>query len=80
MAARQTRRSISIKGKTYRKFKSVCDRQGTAVSARLEEILAPLIEGVPDPGPDQSYPTVKVVSPEEQDALREAAFSPRFSG
>jgi hypothetical protein len=59
MSKRQTRRSISIKGATYRRFKARCEAEGASVSGRLEEILAPHIEGFPDPSPRASYPTCR---------------------
>jgi hypothetical protein len=40
MAARQTRRSVSVKGLTYQRIKKHCDREGTSVSGFLEEVLA----------------------------------------
>jgi len=36
----QTRRSISVKGTTYRRLKEHCDAQGRAVSNWLEEAIA----------------------------------------
>ena len=40
MAKKQTRRSISLKGLTYKKLKEHCDAQGQSVSGYLEEIIA----------------------------------------
>lgn len=55
MAKKQTRRSISVKGSTYRRFKIRCEREGVSVSGAIEDLLAPLIEGIEDPGAE-AYP------------------------
>lgn len=55
---RATRRSISVKGSTYRRLKVHCDAQGTSVSGFLESILAKALDeaGVGDPPPQEAYP------------------------
>jgi len=40
MGKRQTRRSISIKGTTYTRWRAWCESQGQSMSGRLEEIMA----------------------------------------
>lgn len=64
MAKRQTRRSISLKGATYHRLKVKCDGEGVSVSGWLEDIIAPHIEGIADPGPTKPQP--KPVAPAEE--------------
>jgi hypothetical protein len=88
MSKRQTRRSISIMGKTYRRLQAKCIREGVSISGWLEKTIAPHIAGIEDPGPRTGYPTQRDESPraevrQDVDDLRalEAAFGgQRFSG
>lgn len=50
MAKKQTRRSISIKGTTYRRLATLCERNGRSVSNYIEELIEPWIIGIDDPG------------------------------
>lgn len=45
------RRSVSLKGPTYRRLKALCRSKGQPVSGFLEALIAPLIEGITDPNP-----------------------------
>jgi hypothetical protein len=87
VAKRQTRRSISITGKTYRRLQAKCIREGVSISGWLEQAIAPHIEGIPDPGPRTGYPTQRDESPcevrqdvEDLRALEAAFGGGRFSG
>lgn len=74
MAKKQSRRSISVAGSTYRRLAVVCEREGRSVSGRLEELIAPPIEGVEDPNPGATYEPKK----RKADEAIEDAFPPRF--
>jgi hypothetical protein len=39
MAKKQTRRSISVKGKIYARWKGWCESQGSSMSGRLEKAM-----------------------------------------
>ncbi len=96
MAKRQSRRTMSVKGSTYRRFKLACEARGQSKSGRLEELIAPDLEGIEDPGPPPPMSALEKVLAkadlecekarqmmDEYDrnrALQDAAFSPRFTG
>jgi len=46
MAKRQTRKSISLKGLTYQRFKKWCDANDKSASGALEELIAEKMEGL----------------------------------
>lgn len=52
MSKRQTRKSISVRGTTYRKLRALGKRDSVSMSDLVEKALAPLLVGVtedPDP-------------------------------
>lgn len=51
MAKQPARRSMSVKGVTYQRFKNYCDRTGQSMSGRLEEVLAELLDDAKEPIP-----------------------------
>jgi len=51
MAKKQTRRSISVKGITYKRLKNYCEAQGVSISGYLEEILADKLDEAKVPVP-----------------------------
>jgi len=46
---RQSRRSASVKGTTYARMKTYCDRRGIAVSAYLEDLIAADLDRAGEP-------------------------------
>jgi len=54
--ARQTRRSISVKGLTYQRLKNHCDEQGKSMSGWLEEVIAEKMDELKVPIPTQIDP------------------------
>lgn len=62
MAKAPPRRSMSVKGVTYQRFKNYCDRTGQSMSGRLEEALAELLDDAKEPVPskiDKPHPRSK---------------------
>jgi len=56
MAKKQTRRSISVKGITYKRLKAYCDAHKKSVSGYLEEIIADKLDAVGPPVPAPPVP------------------------
>lgn len=50
MAKKQTRRSISVTGRTYQRFQTLCKLQDESMSGYLEKLIAAACEhhGVPE--------------------------------
>lgn len=77
MSKRQTRQTTSWSGSTYRRIAAKAAAEGKSIAGWLEAIVAPHIDGIPDPGPD-AY-KAKSAKPEYGPVVPlEEAFPPRF--
>lgn len=76
MGKRQTRRSISVKGITYRRLKEYCDANGKSVSGYLEEIIGEKMDAAGVPVPAAPLPRA---APRTDDATSEAIVSQHFT-
>jgi hypothetical protein len=47
---KQTRKTISVAGATYRRLRDVCAARGVSMSMFVERLIAPHIANVEDPG------------------------------
>ena len=63
MAAKQTRRSISVRGTTYDNLRRYCAEQDISMSEVVEEQIARLLERPSAAGRPAPVPYEKVVAP-----------------
>lgn len=63
MAAKQTRRSISVRGTTYENLRRYCDEQDISMSEVVEEQITRLLSRGSSKGRPEPVPYDKVVAP-----------------
>jgi hypothetical protein len=63
VAAKQTRRSISVRGTTYDNLRRYCSEQDISMSEVVEEQIARLLERPSAKGRPEPVPYDKVVAP-----------------
>lgn len=80
MPPEKKRRTVSTTGDRYRRFQVLAEREGKSVSNKLQEIIDPLIAGIPDPGVRPRRESKPPAGPMDDLRALDEAFGPRFSG
>ena len=78
VAAKQTRRSISVRGTTYDNLRRYCDEQDISMSEVVEDQIARLLERPSTKGRPAPVPYEKVVAPRIARAEKDDYRSIRF--